>query len=90
MIGDLLDLTRIESGQLRLQIEHVALAPPADECVALMQAQAAGAQLSVQGAVEAGVAVRADRTRLKQVRLNLLSNGVKYNRAGGVVSLRAQ
>jgi PAS domain S-box-containing protein len=90
MIGDLLDLTRIESGHLHLQIERVVLAPLADECVALMQAQAAGARVSVKGAIEAGLAVRADRTRLKQVLLNLLSNGVKYNRAGGAVTLRAR
>jgi signal transduction histidine kinase len=90
MIGDLLDLTRIESGHLRLQIDSVALAPLADECVALLQAQAASAQVRVVGALAAGVAVQADRTRLKQVLLNLLSNGVKYNRAGGGVTLRAR
>jgi PAS domain S-box-containing protein len=89
MIGDLLDLTRIESGHLHLQIDSVALAPLADECVALLQAQAASAQVRVVGAPAAGVAVRADRTRLKQVLINLLSNGVKYNRAGGTVTLRA-
>ena len=90
MIGDLLDLTRIESGHLRLQIDSVPLAPLADECVALLQAQAASAQVSVGCAPAAGVAVQADRTRLKQVLLNLLSNGVKYNRAGGAVTLRAR
>jgi PAS domain S-box-containing protein len=90
MIGDLLDLTRIEAGHLRLQIEHVALPSLADECVALMQAQAANAQVSVVGSLAAGLAVLADRTRLKQVLLNLLSNGVKYNRPGGAVTLRAR
>jgi PAS domain S-box-containing protein len=90
MIGDLLDLTRIESGHLHLQIEHVALAPLADECVALLQAQAAGAQVRVVGAPAVGVIVRADRTRLKQVLINLLSNGVKYNRSGGAVTLRTR
>lgn len=90
MIGDLLDLTRIESGHLRLQIDSVALQPLAEECVALMQAQAAGAQVSVSCAPVVGVTVQADRTRLKQVLLNLLSNGVKYNRAGGAVTLRAR
>jgi PAS domain S-box-containing protein len=89
MIGDLLDLTRIEAGHLRLQIDHVPLPPLADECVALMQAQAASAQVSVMGSLAAGSAVLADRTRLKQVLLNLLSNGVKYNRPGGAVTLRA-
>jgi PAS domain S-box-containing protein len=90
MIGDLLDLTRIESGHLRLQIDSVALAPLADECVALMQAQAASAQVSVGCSPCAGLLVQADRTRLKQVLLNLLSNGVKYNRVGGAVTLRAR
>ena len=90
MIGDLLDLTRIESGHLRLQIENVALAPLAEECVALLQAQASRAQVSVVSACAAGVTVQADRMRLKQVLLNLLSNGVKYNRTGGVVTLRAR
>jgi PAS domain S-box-containing protein len=90
MIGDLLDLTRIESGQLQLRIETVPLAALADECLALMQAQAAGAQVSLVGAAAAGTAVRADRTRLKQVLLNLLSNGIKYNRAAGAVTLRAR
>jgi PAS domain S-box-containing protein len=90
MISDLLDLTRIESGHLHLQIGAVALAPLADECVALMQAQAAGAQVSLVGAPCAGLAVQADRTRLKQVLLNLLSNAIKYNRAGGAVTLRVR
>ncbi len=90
MIGDLLDLTRIESGHLPLQLGNVALPPLTEECVALMQAQAAKAQVSVVSASAVGVAVRADRTRLKQILLNLLSNGIKYNRAGGAVTLRAR
>jgi PAS domain S-box-containing protein len=89
MIGDLLDLTRIESGQLALLVENVALAPLADECVALLQAQAAAAQVSFVLAPLAAISARCDRTRLKQVLLNLLSNAVKYNRPGGAVTLRA-
>ncbi len=90
MISDLLDLTRIESGHLRLQIDTLALAPLAGECLALMQAQAASAQVSLVSAPCVGLDVRADRTRLKQVLLNLLSNAVKYNRPGGAVTLRAR
>jgi hypothetical protein len=89
MIGDLLDLTRIESGQLKLQIEAVALAPLADECLALLQAQAAAVSVSLAAVPLGTLAVAADRTRLKQVLLNLLSNAVKYNRAGGAVTVRA-
>jgi PAS domain S-box-containing protein len=90
MIGDLLDLTRIEAGQLSLQIESVALAPLAEECLALMHAQAAAAQVSLVAAPPGAITLRADRTRLKQVLLNLLSNAIKYNRAGGAVTLRAR
>jgi PAS domain S-box-containing protein len=89
MIGDLLDLTRIEAGQLALQIESVALAPLADECIALLQGQAATAQVNLVTMPMAALQLRCDRTRAKQVLLNLLSNAVKYNRPGGAVTLRA-
>ncbi len=56
MIGDLLDLTRIESGQLALQIEGVALAPLADECSALLQSQAAAARVSLVTAADGSAA----------------------------------
>jgi PAS domain S-box-containing protein len=90
MIGDLLDLTRIESGQLKLAIEPVPLAPLVEECFALLQAQAAAAPVSLVSAPLGTLVVATDRTRLKQVLLNLLSNAVKYNRPGGAVTLRAR
>jgi PAS domain S-box-containing protein len=90
MIGDLLDLTRIESGQLALQTETVALAPAVQESLALLQAQADAAGLQVRSLLEPAHRMRADRTRLKQILLNLLSNAVKYNRRGGSVTLTAR
>ena len=90
MIGDLLDLTRIESGQLALQTETVALAPAVAESLALVQAQADAAGLQVRSHLGSAQRVLADRTRLKQVLLNLLSNAVKYNRPGGSVTLTAR
>ncbi len=89
MIGDLLDLTRIESGQLKLHVQPVPLAPLADECLALLQAQAAAVPVALQAAPMGTLAAAADRTRLKQVLLNLLSNAVKYNRPGGAVTVHA-
>jgi PAS domain S-box-containing protein len=91
MIGDLLDLTRIEAGQLALNWEAVDLAALADECLAMLQAQATEAAISLQSELRACAlpALRADRTRLKQVLINLLSNAVKYNRRGGSVRVRA-
>jgi PAS domain S-box-containing protein len=90
MIGELLDLTRIESGQMALRPEPVALAPLVEECFALLQAQAAAAQVRHASLIGGGSRVLADRTRLKQVLLNLLSNALKYNRAGGRITVGAR
>ncbi len=88
MIGDLLDLTRIESGSLQVQLDAVPMDALAEEAIDMLRPQAAAAAveltLQLQGQ---GLAARADRTRLRQVLLNLLSNAVKYNHAGGAVRL---
>ena len=88
MIGELLDLTRAESGKLVLQPEPLRVAPLLEEACALLAPQAAQAGVRLGRApVDPGLQVHADRTRLRQVLLNLLSNAVKYNRAGGTVQL---
>jgi PAS domain S-box-containing protein len=91
MIGDLLDLTRIESGTLALTLGPLALAPLLGECVEMLrpQADAAGVRL-LPPAADPGLQVVADGTRLRQVLINLLSNAVKYNRRGGSVKLNLQ
>lgn len=87
LINEVLDLSKVESGNLDLSMEPVALSPVLEECLSLVSALAKqrGIQLTVQGLQ--GIAVRADRTRLKQVVLNLLSNAIKYNRDNGQVSV---
>ena len=89
LINDLLDLARVESGHVTLELAPVALGPLAEECLQLVrpQAQARGCRLQPQRLD--GAVVRADRMRLKQVLLNLLSNAVKFNRAGGRIWLLA-
>ncbi|WP_341892282.1 PAS domain-containing protein [Variovorax sp. YR752] len=86
MIGELLDLTRIESGQLALATTALPLSPLVADCVELVrpQADAAAVALHVSGVA---ATVLADPTRLRQVLLNLLSNAIKYNRAGGRVDV---
>jgi signal transduction histidine kinase len=90
MIGELLDLTRIESGRLAVEIAALAVAPLLAECAEMLrpQADAAGVSLRVETAADLPQ-VRADATRLRQVLLNLLTNAVKYNRRGGAVTVRA-
>jgi PAS domain S-box-containing protein len=86
MIGELLDLTRIESGRLAMVLTPLPLGPLLADCVELVRPQADAAGVSLQpGAVDASV--QADATRLRQVLLNLLGNAIKYNRRGGSVQL---
>ena len=89
MIGDLLDLTRIESGSLQVQIDAVPLRSLAEEAIDMLRPQAEAAQVRMALRLDnQSLAARADRTRLRQVLLNLLSNAVKYNHAGGSVDMR--
>jgi len=89
MISDLLDLTRIESGGMALQLETVALQPLAAQALELVRGEAVQADVQlVLAPGDAPLSALADRTRLRQVLLNLLSNAIKYNRPGGRVTLR--
>lgn len=91
MITDVLDFSRIESGQLRIEFERVDACSLVEECRHMMAAEVSQAGLQLIVAVDSpSGAVRADRTRLKQVLLNLLSNALKYNRPGGRVTLSLQ
>ena len=88
MIGDLLDLTRIESGSLQVQIDAVPMRALAEEAVEMLRPQAEAAQLRLALQLQGPpLSAQADRTRLRQVLLNLLSNAIKYNRPGGRVDL---
>ena len=88
LIGDLLDLGRIEAGELEVLPSSVSAGALADECVALMQPQAAEHAVRLRPpAGGAGLHAWADPKRLRQVLLNLLSNAIKYNRRGGEVGV---
>lgn len=92
LIGDVLDLSRIEAGQLQVSPEVVDVAEVAAECSTMLRAQAdaKGVDVVLQGHGADGsprALVRADRVRLRQVLLNLLSNAIKYNRPGGKASV---
>ena len=91
MISELLDLTRIESGQLALDCAEVPLPALLAECLDMLHPQAEAASVRLL-AVEAApsLTVHADPTRLRQVVLNLVCNAIKYNRPQGTVQVRAQ
>jgi K+-sensing histidine kinase KdpD len=87
LINEVLDLSKIESGQIDLLIEPVELCSVVEECLSLIDIMAEKRNIQISHSGLTGVALRADRTRLKQALLNLLSNAVKYNREGGDVHL---
>jgi signal transduction histidine kinase/ActR/RegA family two-component response regulator len=89
LINEVLDLARIESGAMTVSREPVALQALVADCVQMVQpaARSMAVELVDKVAGAPPVQVMADRTRLKQVVTNLLSNGVKYNRRGGRVTL---
>jgi PAS domain S-box-containing protein len=88
LINDVLDLSRLQSGDMRLALEPVPLEDALRETLPLVEHEARARGIAITlGALDA--VVRADPTRLRQVLLNLLSNAIKYNRDGGRVQVEA-
>ncbi len=89
LINDVLDLARIESGKLTISLEPVLVSRVVEECMTLMQTEADkyGIRLCVSLNDLGEAYVMADNVRLKQALMNLVSNGIKYNRIGGRVEV---
>ena len=88
LVEDLLDLSRVAAGNLQLEPTPVDIEAEIARTVALIGPLAAEKSLSVD--VESAgrpLFALADRRRLKQVLLNLISNAIKYNRPGGSITL---
>ncbi len=91
MVQELLELTRIESGQVTLELSKVSPARLLDSSADRMRAQAerAGLILTVEAAA-ALPEIWADAARLEQVLVNLIHNAVKFTSPGGTVTLSAE
>lgn len=88
LINEILDLALIESGRLTLSHEPVSLADVLLECRTMIEPQAQKRGIGMMfPRLEIPYFVKADRTRVKQVLINLLFNAVKYNRPGGAVAV---
>lgn len=89
LINEILDLAMIESGKVTMSREAMSLADVLEDCRAMIepQAQKRGIQMSFPR-FDNLYYVHADRTRVKQVMLNLLVNAIKYNRDGGKVTVQ--
>jgi PAS domain S-box-containing protein len=89
LINEVLDIARIEAGHLSLSMEPVQAIEISELAAELVGPLAAQREISIVVDEPAGqdLVVLADRQRLSQVLINLLSNGVKYNRHGGTVTI---
>ncbi|HVC11403.1 MAG TPA: PAS domain-containing sensor histidine kinase, partial [Burkholderiales bacterium] len=86
LINEILDLALIESGKVTLSREPVSLAEVMLECRAMIEPQAQRRGIGMTfPRFDIPCFVKADRTRVKQVLINLLFNAIKYNRPGGTV-----
>ena len=91
LINDVLDLSKIEAGRLELSEEPVELDDLASACTRLLGERAQSALLDLSYDVPDGLPpVLADKTRIKQVLINLLSNSIKFTEPGGRVRLSAR
>ena len=85
-----LDLARLESGRAIFNLEFFDIPPLLKESLDVMQSRAQESQVKLSiGPHPILPPIQADRSKLKQVLLNLMSNAIKYNRPGGSVNLSA-
>lgn len=90
LIEDVLDFSKIETGNVKLSLERVHLPPLIEQVRAGLQILADEAQIVFSIHCPNDLpAIRADRVRLTQVLMNLGSNAIKYNTSGGTVTLAA-
>jgi PAS domain S-box-containing protein len=91
MIGDLLELSRIEAGRLTIDLETTSAGRLLDAATRMFAAKAAKAGIELKVEVEAGLPpLKADRDRLLQVLSNLIGNALRFTGEGGVITLRAR
>ena len=87
LINEILDLAKVESGTVSLSLEPVGLDAILQECRDMIAPLASQRGIGMAFPDACPLNVLADRTRLKQILLNLLSNALKYNREQGQVAI---
>jgi two-component system cell cycle sensor histidine kinase PleC len=90
VINDILDMSKIEAGRIRLDFEDLNLDSLLSEAMRVVAARAQDKQLQLTAQISPELRLRADRRALKQIALNLLSNAVKFTPYGGHVTVRGR
>jgi PAS domain S-box-containing protein len=87
MVDDLLDMSRIVSGKLRLEVQRVDPAVVVQAAVDTVQLSARAKGVRLQTSLQSAGMVEGDPDRLQQIFWNLLSNAIKFTPAGGLISV---
>ena len=90
VINDILDMSKIEAGGIRLTPEVVVLEPVLADCLRVVSTRAGEKHLKLHAEVDSDIHLNADRRSVKQIALNLLSNAVKFTPDGGAVTMRGR
>jgi len=90
MINNLLDISKMESGQMQLHREHVLVEEVVDEALGRVGRLAEEEELELVTDIQSGLEVYADRDLLVRVAVNLLGNAIKFTPAGGSITVGAE
>ncbi|MFH2145195.1 MAG: ATP-binding protein [Candidatus Omnitrophota bacterium] len=90
LIDDLLNLSKIESGKLTMEIKPYKLISLAEKVIASLKGQIENKSITIKMNIPKNFPdILADETRIKQVFLNLIDNAIKYNHPKGEISIKA-
>lgn len=90
VINDILDMSKIEAGRMKLDMEPLDLAKTLAESLRVVSGRAQDKSLVLDADIEGSIPVIADRRATKQIMVNLLSNAVKFTPEGGRVTMRSR
>lgn len=91
LINDVLDLSKVEAGQMTLDINPISVVDLCEETLAFVSAQVQARKLNVHRTIEPDLnLLMADELRVRQMLLNLLSNAIKFSHEGGEIGLEAK
>jgi two-component system, cell cycle sensor histidine kinase PleC len=90
VINDILDMSKIEAGRMKLDMEPLDLSKTLAESLRVVSGRAQDKQLVLETDIEKTISMVADRRATKQILVNLLSNAVKFTPEGGKIVVRSQ
>jgi two-component system cell cycle sensor histidine kinase PleC len=90
VINDILDMSKIEAGRMKLDMETLDLSQTLAESLRVVSGRADDKRLALDTDIEGTVPVVADRRAIKQILVNLLSNAVKFTPDGGRITVRCR